>query len=195
MLSEEQIQHNFDKFRSLCEKLGHRSNAALALIDHFDTRLALAPASSSKKLHAAYPGGLVEHSLRVLGNAIKLNNAFDWKLSKESMIIGCLFHDIGKLGSLTTELYIDSEKWRKEKLGEMYQYNTSLEFMTVPHRSIFFCQHFGLRLKHDEMLAILLNDGFVVEENKAYCLKDPWLSTCIMTADIISTREEGENDD
>lgn len=62
--------------------------------------------------------------------------------------------------------------------------------MTVPHRGVFLCQHYGLRLTQEETLAILLNDGFVVDENKPYCLKEPLLSHIVMTADYISTRQE-----
>lgn len=44
-LTPEEITENFDKFRSLCEKLGERSPAALAMVDHLGERLALCPAS------------------------------------------------------------------------------------------------------------------------------------------------------
>lgn len=190
LFTAEEIEHNFMKYRSLCEKLGDRSPAVLALVDHFGERLALCPASGKKNYHLSIPGGLVDHSMRVLHNALTLVKAFGWQLPKESLIIAALFHDLGKVGDLDNDYYVPAEQWRAEKQGELFTYNPDIKFMSNPHRSIFLCQHFGIKLTTDEMLAILLNDGFVVEENKAYCLKEPLLAHVIMTADIIATRQE-----
>src|SRR4051812_7253977 len=113
MLTAEEIEKNFNQYRALCEKLGDRTAPALEMIDHLGNSLALCPASSRKAYHLSEPGGLVDHSLRVLKNVLKLNAAYDWKLAKDSMIISSLFHDIGKVGHVAkdgaiTELYIDA---------------------------------------------------------------------------------------
>jgi len=192
-LIAEQIESNFNKFRSLCEKLGDRSEAALRLVDGLGERLAVCPASAKKDYHNAFPGGLVEHSLRVLQNAMVLTKAYGWKIPKESLIIGCLFHDLGKVGDHKNDYYVPAEPWRAEKMGEMYTYNKDMQYMSVPHRGVFLCQHYGLRLTQEEMLAILLNDGFVLDDNKPYCLKDPILAHVVMTADYISTQQEKGN--
>ena len=190
-LTPEEIASNFEKLRSLCEKLGERSEAALRLVDGLGERLAMCPASGKKDYHNSFPGGLVDHSLRVLQNAMILTKAFGWKVPKDSLIIASLFHDLGKVGDHENDYYIPAEQWRAEKLGETYTYNRNMQYMSVPHRGVFLCNHFGLQLTQDETLAILLNDGFVLEENKSYCLKEPLLAHIIMTADYISTRQEG----
>jgi len=190
-LTPEQIEENFKKFRSLCEKLKDRSKAVLAMVDAIDERLALCPASAKRDFHCAYPGGLVIHSLHVLENVITLNGAFAWDLPKDSMILASLMHDIGKLGTPTEDFYVQqTDSWRLEKLGECYKYNDAIPYMSTPDRSLFLCQHFGVKLNHDESLAIKLNDGFVVEDNKKYCLKTPKLAFAVMTADYIATMEE-----
>lgn len=192
-LSPEDIAANFDKFRSLCEKLGDRSSAALALVDHLGERLALCPASSRKEYHAAFPGGLVDHSLRVLSNAMKLCKAFGWDVPKDSLIIGCLFHDIGKAGDHEQDYYLPQDSdWHREKLGEMYKYNKSMQYMTVPDRGVWLCQHFGLKLSQAEWLAIKLNDGQYADENAPYKMKEPRLVDIVHTADLISTKQEKE---
>lgn len=192
-LTPEDIAANFDKFRSLCERLGDRSESALSLVDFFAERLALCPASGRKEFHLAEPGGLVDHSLRVLSNAMKLCKAFDHVIPKESLIIGCLFHDIGKLGDLDHDYYLPQDSdWHREKLGEMYKHNKDIKYMSVPHRGVWLCQHFGLRLTQDEWLSIMLNDGWVLQENKVYCLKESSLVHVVMTADYISTKQEKE---
>lgn len=192
-LNPEDIASNFDKFRSLCERLNDRSAAALALVDHLGERLALCPASSRKDFHHAIPGGLVDHSLRVLTNAMKLCKTFGWEVSKESLIIGCLFHDLGKVGDHEKDYYVPQDSdWHREKLGEMYKYNKDMQYMTVPHRGVWLCQHFSLKLSQEEWLSIILNDGQYDEVNAPYKMKEPRLADIVHMADIISTKQEKE---
>lgn len=189
-LTAEQIETNFNKYRSLCEKLGERSEPALAMVDHLGERLALCPASGKKEYHNAFPGGLVEHSLRVLTNAMTLVKAYGWPVPKDSLIIGTLFHDLGKVGDHEKDYYVPAEPWRQEKMGEMYTYNRDIQYMTVPHRGVFLCQHFGLKLTQDEMLAIILNDGQYAPENAPYKLKEPKLADIVHMSDLIATKQE-----
>lgn len=193
-LAPEDIAANFDKYRSFMEKLGDRSEAALALVDHLGERLALCPASSRKEYHNAFPGGLVEHSLRVLTNALKLCKTFSWDLPKESLIIGALLHDMGKVGDHEQDYYIPQDSdWHRDKLGEMYKHNKSMQYMTVPDRGVWLCQHFGLKLTQAEFLAIKLNDGQYDETNAPYKMKEPRLADVIHIADVISTKQEKES--
>ena len=195
-LTPEEITANFDKFRSLCEKLGDRSEVTLKMVDSLGEQLALCPASSRKDYHNCMPGGLVDHSLRVLTNSMKLVKSFGWNVPKDSLIISCLFHDLGKVGlanddGTVSDYYIPQESdWHREKLGELYKYNKEMQYMSTPQRSVHMCQQFGLKLKTDEYLSILLNDGFVLDENKPYCLKTNPLVFVVMTADYISTMQE-----
>ena len=191
MLTAEQIEENFNRYRALCEKLGDRTEFALALVDGLGERLAICPASAKVSFHNAFPGGLVEHSIRVLMNANNLCKGFGWKFPKDSLIIGTLFHDLGKVGNHEHDYYIpQTDSWKKEKYGEVYSYNSDLPYMTVPHRGVFLCQHYGLKLSHDEMLAILLNDGQYASENAAYKLKEPHLADVVHMADLIATKQE-----
>jgi len=190
-LSPEDIASNFDKYRSLVEKIGDRSEPALAMVDHLGERLALCPASSKREYHAAVPGGLVDHSLRVLSNAMKLCKAFSWDIPRDSLIIGALFHDLGKVGDHEQDYYLpQTDSWRQDKLGEMYTHNRKMQYMTVPDRGVWLCQHFGLKLTQEEFLAIKLNDGHFDETNAPYKMKEPTLAVAVHMADLIATREE-----
>lgn len=195
MLTPEEIEQNWQRFSSLCEKTGDRAPAIANMLEELDERLCLCPASSKTEFHGAFPGGLVDHSLRVLNNLVALNKTYDWKLPKESMIIAALFHDIGKVGlpgkGSENDFYVDqTDDWRRNKLGEVYKYNNDITYLTTPDRSVFILQHYGVRLTADEWLAIKLNDGFVVDQNKPYCLKISPLVYGVQTADYISTMAE-----
>jgi hypothetical protein len=122
---------------------------------------------------------------------MKLIKAFSWDVPKDSLIIGSLFHDLGKVGDHETDYYIPQDSdWHREKLGEMYKHNKNMQYMTVPDRGVWLCQHFGLKLTQDEFLAIKLNDGQYAQENAPYKMKEPLLVDIIHQADIISTKQE-----
>lgn len=198
-LTPEQIEKNWNQYCGFFEQLGERTEAAKKLLEAVGESLASAPASSRNYYHNSFIGGLVEHSLRVLKNALKLKKTFAYDVSNESLIIACLFHDLGKAcfidGSGNRhDYYLPNEsEWHKDKCGEMFVTNEKIPYMLVPHRSLFLCQKFGLTLTYDEFMAILLNDGQFVDENKAYrgC-KEPLLATIVHTADYLATREEKE---
>lgn len=195
MLTPEEIEQNWQKFVSLCEKTGDRAQSIQKMLEDLDERLCLCPASSKKAFHNAFPGGLVEHSLRVLNNVVAINKAYNFNLPKESMIIGALFHDIGKVGlpgkGVENDYYVEqTDSWRRDKLGEVYKNNDDMKFLTTADRSVFLMQHYQIKLTVDEWLAIKLNDGFVIQENKAYCLKEAPLVFAVQTADYLSTMIE-----
>lgn len=190
-LTPEQIESNWNKFLGYLGKLGDRSEAALALADALGERLCLCPASTRKDFHNCFPGGLVDHSIRVLNNAAKLCKTFGWSVPSDSLIIGCLFHDLGKVGDHEDDYYVpQDETWRVEKYGALYKVNQEMQYMTVPDRGVFLCAHYGLQLTQDEFLAIRLNDGMYDDANKDYGLKEPRLATIVHMADLIATKQE-----
>lgn len=189
-LTAEQIENNFTKYQALCAKLSDRSEGALKLVDSLNERLALCPASGKKSYHLAEPGGLVKHSLNVLTNLMTLCKTFGWDYAKDELIMVALFHDIGKVGTDVEDYYVPAEPWRAEKMGEMYTINYDMQFMRVPERSLFMLQKYGVALSLEETLAIRLHDGLSLEENRAYCMKEPRLAFVLATADYISTRQE-----
>ena len=85
--------------------------------------------------------------------------------------------------------------WRVQKLGENYTYNRDLQYMTVPDRGVWLCQHFGLKLTKEEFLAIKLNDGQYAPENAPYKMKEPLLTDVVHLADFISTKQEKKHDE
>lgn len=194
MLSEEQLIQNYEKFKSLLLETGeHRKEQLEAMIDHFGDRLVLCPASSKKNFHNCFPGGLVEHSLRVLKNAkrmIKVTPDLFENIPDESVVFAALLHDFGKIGSLEQDRYVIQQNDYYLKKGNLYEINNDIPFSTVPHSTLFIIQHFGVKMTFDEFQAILLNDGFIVEENRPYCMKETKLSLLIHQADRISCEQE-----
>lgn len=204
MLSAETIQSNFERFRTLCDQvnLGSRSTNVLKMVDHLGERLAMCPGSAKVEFHNAFPGGLVEHSLRVLDFATEwhkgLKRTVTTKVTKGSLIVSCLFHDLGKVGDDEHDYYVPlsrENEWKRDKWGQRYDYNDKLSYMTVPLRGLWLLQRFGVVLTQEESLAVYLNDGQYIAENKPYAMREPDLAIIVHQADLLATRWEKAHHD
>jgi hypothetical protein len=87
----------------------------------------------------------------------------------EELVFAAINHDLGKMGDENNESYIpQTDKWRREKLGEDYMFNKQVPFASVPDRGLFMLQSHGVRYSFNEMLAIQTHDGLYDEANKKY---------------------------
>lgn len=143
----------------------------------FQERIIMMPASYKKEYHNAFPGGYVDHVIRVIDSALKLNEVWkemgvdDSTYTVEELVFSALNHDLGKIGDEQNESYIpQTDKWRQEKLGEDYMFNEKLAFASVPDRSLFLLQDFGIKYTFNEMVAIQTHDGIYDEGNKKYLI-------------------------
>jgi predicted HD phosphohydrolase len=109
------------------------------------------PAAHKKEYHNAFPGGYVEHVLRVIRCALKQATLWDSEgcdmttFTTEELVFSALNHDLGKMGDEEQESYIpQTDNWRREKLGEDYMFNTKVPFASVPDRGLFMLQSHGI---------------------------------------------------
>ena len=87
----------------------------------------------------------------------------------EELVFSAINHDLGKMGDEENESYIpQTDKWRKDKLGEDYMFNKQVPFASVPDRGLFMLQSHGVQYTFNEMLAIQTHDGLYDEANKKY---------------------------
>jgi hypothetical protein len=143
----------------------------------FQERIIMMPASYKKEYHNAFPGGYIDHVIRVIDSALKLNEVWkemgvdDSTYTMEELVFSALNHDLGKIGDEQNESYIpQTDKWRQEKLGEDYMFNEKLAFASVPDRSLFLLQSHGIKYTFNEMVAIQTHDGIYDEGNKKYLM-------------------------
>lgn len=150
-----------------------------------------APASSKEAYHYSFDGGLAAHSLNVYDNLRKLNESFDLKFTPESMIISCLFHDLGKAVTTTCDgpNYVPEDKWHRDR-GMNYKISDNGEYFPNHQKSMFILQKFGVELTDQEYQAILLNDGMYIDANRAYSHKQCELSLYLHIADIMACYQE-----
>lgn len=176
VLTAEQIKSNYDVLLNGIEKYveGERKQQFLDFYNKLDERIALLPASHKKAYHNCFPGGYVDHVIRVITAAFKVHKVWQEMGTKdtyteEELFVSALNHDLGKIGSIDeTSVHPSTDEWRKKNLGEMYTFNTKIEYMTVPDRSLFLLQQAGIQLTTNEWITIKTHDGLYDDANKAY---------------------------
>ncbi len=177
MLTAEQIQANWEEF---CNNIklwvvGDRQKELLKFYKKYEDRIMMMPASHKKEYHNAFPGGYVDHVNRVVKCALNINDVWvemgvdTTTYTLEELVFSAINHDLGKMGSEEQESYIpQTDKWRREKLGEDYMFNKAVEFASVPDRGLFMLQSHGIQYSFNEMVAIQTHDGLYDEANKKY---------------------------
>ena len=174
-ITAEKIQANYDKHLKIIDTyIGDRKESIKSMIKHMEDTYVMAPASGKTWYHNAFPGGYVDHVNRVVEYAVKQSRLYEEMggtidYTVEELVFAALFHDLGKIGDGDSPNYIpQTDKWRQDKLSEMYTYNPDLDFMLIPDRSLFILQKFGIKVNQKEFLGIRCHDGVFDKANEAY---------------------------
>ena len=176
-LSAEQIQNNWVDFMSNIDTYisSPRKEQLTKFYETYAERIMLMPAAHKKEYHSAFPGGYVDHVNRVVHAALSMSDV--WKsfgcdmttFTTEELVFSAINHDLGKMGDADHESYIpQTDKWRKDKLGEDYMFNKKLAFSAVPDRGLFLLQDNNIKYTFNEMVAIQTHDGLYDSANDKY---------------------------
>ena len=176
-LSAEEIQNNWNNFLNNIKMYitGDRKDQLIKFYKKYEDRLMMMPASHKKEYHNAFPGGYIDHVNRVVRCALKQSNL--WKdegcdmttFTEEELVFSSINHDLGKMGDDTHESYLpQTDKWRKDKLGEDYMHNKEIAFAAVPDRGLFLLQQHDVKYTFNEMVAIQTHDGLYDSANDKY---------------------------
>lgn len=179
-LTAEEIKSNYNNFIEVIETsiTGERKTKLLEMYSKIEDRVALAPASGNINYHNCFPGGYVDHVLRVCNTSMKLYNL--WKetgvncsFTEEELLFSAINHDLGKLGDMESEYYLAGSSGWSQKKGQRYDYNPELAYMGAAERSLYMLQLNGVTMTQQEYFAIKLHDGMYIEGNKAYLFNYP----------------------
>jgi hypothetical protein len=207
-LTADEMQENF---RSLMERIelmfDSRADKLLQMYQDMEEQVILAPASSREHFHNAFPGGYLDHILRVLENSFKVYEL--WKgcgmeldFTPEELAFVAIHHDLGKIG-LPIEnggRYIwNNSEWHRKNQGKIYDPNPEIPFMPVQDMSLYLLQKYQIPLTMNETLGIKLHDGLYEEANNAYYITRSqesalrtYLPMVVHQADLIASKYEYE---
>ena len=205
-LTPEEIQHNWGNLRQLIDATfsGERLERLNEMYDFFEERMCLAPASGREHFHNAHPGGYVEHVLHItqfsyqIYKLWKQNGATIDNFTVEELLFAALHHDLGKVGNLVGDNYIENDSdWHRKNQGLIYKHNPNIDYMTITDRACWLLQHFGVKMTETEFIGMRLADGLYEEANKSYYMnwsKDNQLSTnlayILHQADMMASKIE-----
>ena len=176
-LTDKQITDNWAELQEIIstEFSGTRKDNLLAMYSFFEERMVIAPASGLEHYHNCFEGGYVDHVLRVIKCAKELHKS--WNLmgaissdfTEEELMFSALNHDLGKIGDREFPYYIPNpSEWHRKNQGKIYDYHPKLRHMSVPDRSLFLLQDFGIPFTVNEAIAIRCHDGLYDQANEAY---------------------------
>ena len=177
ILSAEQIQMNWVEFINNIDTYisSPRKEQLKSFYEKYEDRLMMMPASHKKEYHNAFPGGYVDHVNRVVKAALSMSAVWEGfgcdmtTFTQEELVFSAINHDLGKMGDDKHESYLpQTDKWRKDKLGEDYMHNKEIAFSSVPDRGLFLLQDNGVRYTFNEMVAIQTHDGLYDPANDKY---------------------------
>lgn len=172
----EQLQDNYNKFLSYIDTFitGERKDKLKQFyIDHME-RIMMMPASSVDHHHNTFPGGYVDHVMRVMDCALSLKGLWAQygatiNYTDEELVFAAMNHDLGKIGTEEAEQYIPNDsEWHRKNQGKLYKSNPENPFMLVPDRSLFLLQQRGITVSFNEYLGIKIHDGLYEDCNRAY---------------------------
>ena len=167
------VRERYEKLKGL---VSERKAEFDSLMDFVENETAYLTAPASSRFHLSREEGLLEHSVNVCENLLKLREALAPEISVESCVVTALLHDLGKAGMPGRPMYIPNQPTAKQKqygFGPSVPYHTTdkLTYLSVPVRSLYLIgQRFPLT--EEEAQAIVYHDGQYVDDNKSVATRE-----------------------
>jgi hypothetical protein len=109
-----------------------------------------------KDMNNAFPGGLLDHSIKVAKYAVYLNKVIpkEMQMDVSSVLKVSFLSEIGK-----SFLFKPCKsEWHVNNLGKYYEYNEDIISLKVGERSLLYALQNGVKLTEEESQAILNHD-------------------------------------
>ena len=145
------------------------------MYEGLNNQLTLAPAAAKVTFHNCFPGGYLDHVVRVMDIAVEQAKLFKRMggtvdFTSRELIFAAAHHDLGKLGTEDGPYYLDQDSDWHRKRGELFKHNDNIQYMKVADRGLMMLQKHGIALTEKEWLGIKLTDGLYDEGNKSYLI-------------------------
>ena len=175
------------RYQKLKDKVIIRKQEFIELMNYIEIKTSYLTAPASTRFHLCIEGGLLEHSVNVAENLLKIKAALAPEISDESCVIVALLHDLGKAGMPDRPQYIKNEPTEKQKAygypaNPPYRFNDELTYLSVPLRSLYLILRL-FPLTEEEVQAIAYHDGQYVEDNRSVATHEEKLTLLLQYAD------------
>lgn len=176
-----------ERYQALKEKVMKRKKEFDGLMSYIEGETSYMTAPASTKYHLCHEQGLLEHSVNVAENLLKIKAVLAPSISDESCVIVGLLHDLGKAGMPGQPQYIKNEPTPKQKAygypaSTPYRFNKDLLYLSVPIRGLYLIAS-RFPLTEEEVQAIVYHDGQYVDDNRSVAAKEEKLTLLLQYAD------------
>ena len=176
-----------ERYQALKEKVAIRKKEFEGLMSYIEGETSYMTAPASTKYHLCREQGLLEHSVNVAENLLKIKAVLAPSISDESCVIVGLLHDLGKAGMPGQPQYIKNEPSPKQKAygypaSTPYRFNKDLLYLSVPIRGLYLVAS-RFPLTEEEVQAIVYHDGQYVDDNRSVAAKEEKLTLLLQYAD------------
>ena len=176
-----------ERYQALKEKVVGRKKEFQSLMAYIEGETSYMTTPASTKYHLCCERGLLEHSVNVAENLLKIKAVLAPDISDESCVIVALLHDLGKAGMPGKPQYIKNEPSPKQKAygypaSTPYSFNKDLLYLSVPIRGLYLAAS-RFPLTEEEVQAIVYHDGQYVEDNRSVAAREERLTLLLQYAD------------
>jgi hypothetical protein len=177
MISAEQIKLNYETFQNLVKEVfkeDSRKPHIENIVDTWAERFMFAPASNKDWYNNAFPGGYLDHILRVNKIANQLYKLYQFHdspidFTETELNFVSLFCQLGKLGDINGEYFQKNDSdWHIKNMGMVYKFNPEIAAMKIYDRTLFLLQKANISVSETEYLAIRNQEGLFDDSNKFY---------------------------
>jgi hypothetical protein len=150
-----------------------RQDALREMYADISSSLLYSPASAKVQYHNAFPGGYIDHVLRVIKTAhlvkrlyVHIDGVPD--CTDEEITFAAMHHDLGKLGDEDGMVYEEEldDFWMKK--GSYYNYNDQRQRLSTFDRGVYMLQKYGVKFTKNEMVGMRMADGLFEPATKTY---------------------------
>jgi len=175
------------RYENLKSKVVNRKSEFNELMEFIENETSYMKSPASIKYHLNKEQGLLEHSVNVAENLLKIKNVLAPEIKDESCVIVALLHDLGKAGMPGNPQYLTNEPSEKQKKYGYkprvpYKFNKDLVYLSVPVRSLYLVSQ-RFPLTEEEAQAIVYHDGQYVDDNKSVAANEEPLTLLLQYAD------------
>ena len=182
-----------ERYGALKKKVIKRKKEFDDFINMLEKETSWLTSPASTRFHLNKEGGLMEHSVGVTENLLKLREIIAPQISEESCVMVGLLHDVGKVGMPGKPRYIKNDnEWEIKNRDITYKINPKEIYMNLAVRSLYLITKY-IPLSDCEAQAILYHDGQYVDSNKEVAHREMPLTLLLQFADSWTAhiKEEG----
>ena len=189
MYKERDFEKLWAKYEGL---LGSLKNENInKLLEEQGQRIIMTSFSQREKEPFCGIGGIVDYSLKLAKNANAICKALNYDVDKGSIIKCSLLSIVGRIGTSFEDRFVETtSEWHKEKLGQYFDWNESCPKYQINDMTLWFLQHYNIRLSWDEWNALFLLKDMSSEDNKFYSTHKSRLSLILNLSHAATIKDE-----